>query len=41
MIPLSQLDDYPLLDDLYAVIPLALGNGPIFMDTTRAAPTVR
>jgi hypothetical protein len=29
-IPLSQLDDYPLLDDLYAVIPLALGNGPIF-----------
>ena len=29
-IPLSQLDDYPLLDDLYAVIPLALGSGPIF-----------
>lgn len=29
-IPLTQLDDYPLLDDLYAVIPLALGNGPIF-----------
>lgn len=29
-IPLTQLDDYPLLDDLYAVIPLALGNGPTF-----------
>jgi 8-oxo-dGTP diphosphatase len=29
-IPLTQLEDYPLLDDLYAVIPLALGNGPIF-----------
>jgi 8-oxo-dGTP diphosphatase len=29
-IPLSQLDDYPLLDDLYAVIPLALGDGAIF-----------
>ena len=27
-IPLTQLDDYPLLDDLYAVIPLALGDGP-------------
>jgi 8-oxo-dGTP diphosphatase len=29
-IPLTHLDDYPLLDDLYAVIPLALGDGPIF-----------
>ena len=29
-IPLTQLDDYPLLDDLYAVIPLALGSGPLF-----------
>jgi 8-oxo-dGTP diphosphatase len=29
-IPLTQLDDYPLLDDLYAVIPLALGDGPTF-----------
>ncbi len=29
-ISLTQLDDYPLLDDLYAVIPLALGNGPTF-----------
>lgn len=29
-IPLTQLDDHPLLDDLYAVIPLALGNGPTF-----------
>lgn len=29
-IPLKQLDDYPLLDDLYAVIPLALGDGPTF-----------
>jgi 8-oxo-dGTP diphosphatase len=29
-IPLTDLDDYPLLDDLYAVIPLALGDGPIF-----------
>jgi 8-oxo-dGTP diphosphatase len=29
-IPLTHLDDYPLLDDLYAVIPLALGNGPTF-----------
>jgi 8-oxo-dGTP diphosphatase len=29
-IPLAQLDDYPLVDDLYAVIPLALGSGPTF-----------
>ena len=29
-IPLTQLEDYPLLDDLYAVIPLTLGDGPIF-----------
>ena len=29
-IPLTNLDDYPLLDDLYAVIPLVLGEGPIF-----------
>lgn len=29
-LPLTQLDDYPLLDDLYALIPLALGDGPIF-----------
>ena len=29
-IPLTQLDNYPLVDDLYAVIPLALSDGPIF-----------
>jgi 8-oxo-dGTP diphosphatase len=29
-IPLTQLDDYPLLDDLYAVIPLALNGEGIF-----------
>lgn len=29
-IPLRELNDYPLLDDLYAVIPLALGDGPLF-----------
>ena len=29
-IPLASLDDYPLVDDLYAVIPLALGDGPTF-----------
>jgi 8-oxo-dGTP diphosphatase len=29
-IPLTQLEDYPLLDDLYAVIPLALADGAIF-----------
>jgi 8-oxo-dGTP diphosphatase len=29
-IPLTQLDDYPLLDDLYAVIPLALGDSTTF-----------
>ena len=29
-LPLDSLDDYPLLDDLYALIPLALGNGPVF-----------
>jgi 8-oxo-dGTP diphosphatase len=29
-IPLTDLNDYPLLDDLYAVIPLALGDGPTF-----------
>lgn len=29
-IPLTQLEDYPLIDDLYAVIPLALGDGPTF-----------
>lgn len=27
---LDALDDYPLLDDLYALIPLALGDGPTF-----------
>jgi 8-oxo-dGTP diphosphatase len=29
-IPLTQLDDYPLLDDLYAVIPLALNGEGLF-----------
>lgn len=29
-LPVTWLDDYPLVDDLYAVIPLALGDGPIF-----------
>ena len=29
-LPLDALDDYPLLDDLYALIPLALGDGPVF-----------
>jgi 8-oxo-dGTP diphosphatase len=29
-IPLAHLDDYPLLDDLYAIIPLALGSSPTF-----------
>jgi 8-oxo-dGTP diphosphatase len=29
-LPLARLDDYPLVDDLYAVIPLALGDGPLF-----------
>ncbi len=29
-IPLAEVDDYPLVDDLYALIPLALGDGPIF-----------
>ena len=29
-LPVDSLDDYPLLDDLYALIPLALGDGPLF-----------
>lgn len=29
-LPVDSLDDYPLVDDLYALIPLALGDGPLF-----------
>lgn len=29
-LPLEHLDDYPLVDDLYALIPLALDDGPPF-----------
>ncbi len=29
-LPVARLDDYPLMDDLYALIPLALGEGPLF-----------
>ena len=29
-LPVARLDDYPLVDDLYALIPLALGTGPVF-----------
>ena len=29
-LPVDALDDYPLPDDLYALIPLTLGDGPLF-----------
>jgi 8-oxo-dGTP diphosphatase len=29
-LPVDALDNYPLVDDLYALIPLALGDGPVF-----------
>lgn len=34
-VPLDALNDYPLLDDLYALIPLALGDGPVFYGSYR------
>lgn len=34
-LPLDALDDYPLVDDLYALIPLALDDGPLFYGSYR------
>lgn len=34
-IPLDALNDYPLVDDLYALIPLALSDGPLFYGAYR------